>query len=222
MTCDALRYSDEMHCYTCDLRWDVNDPEPPECNRPKRRLIGICGPAGAGKSTMAEHLFERHGFTRLSFADPLKTMILVMLYETGVDYPGEAGRLIYGDLKATPHEKLNGHSARHAMQTLGTEWGRDCMGEDFWANIAKRKIDRLPDDINIVLDDVRYENEAAMIRSLGGKIVKVHGRGGIGTEHRSEKGVQHDMAYENTGTVKELEGWTDYVLPLVKPRAHFK
>ena len=31
MTCRAIQYSDEMHCASCGLRWDVNDPEPPEC-----------------------------------------------------------------------------------------------------------------------------------------------------------------------------------------------
>lgn len=29
--CDARQYSDQMLCDTCGLQWDVNDPEPPEC-----------------------------------------------------------------------------------------------------------------------------------------------------------------------------------------------
>lgn len=28
---DVRRYSDEMYCTHCRLRWDVNDPEPPPC-----------------------------------------------------------------------------------------------------------------------------------------------------------------------------------------------
>ena len=31
MSCQAVRYSDEMYCAKCNLRWDVNDPEPPKC-----------------------------------------------------------------------------------------------------------------------------------------------------------------------------------------------
>lgn len=31
MTCAAIQQSDEMFCNKCDLRWDVNDPEPPRC-----------------------------------------------------------------------------------------------------------------------------------------------------------------------------------------------
>jgi hypothetical protein len=30
--CQAIRYSDEMHCSRCRLRWDVNDTERPECS----------------------------------------------------------------------------------------------------------------------------------------------------------------------------------------------
>jgi hypothetical protein len=29
--CFARQYSDRMRCYTCDVSWDVNDPDPPKC-----------------------------------------------------------------------------------------------------------------------------------------------------------------------------------------------
>lgn len=29
--CPHERASDEMHCMTCPLSWDVNDPHPPHC-----------------------------------------------------------------------------------------------------------------------------------------------------------------------------------------------
>lgn len=32
--CKAERYSDSMVCTWCDLKWDFNDPDHPECNRP--------------------------------------------------------------------------------------------------------------------------------------------------------------------------------------------
>lgn len=31
--CHATRQSDEMVCNACRLRWDVNDPERPECRK---------------------------------------------------------------------------------------------------------------------------------------------------------------------------------------------
>lgn len=35
-TCKAIQQSDEMYCVSCNLRWDVNDPEPPTCQRGTR------------------------------------------------------------------------------------------------------------------------------------------------------------------------------------------
>lgn len=31
--CSATQQSDEMYCAPCNLRWDVNDPEPPACRK---------------------------------------------------------------------------------------------------------------------------------------------------------------------------------------------
>lgn len=31
MTCKARQHSDQMVCDRCNLCWDMNDPDPPEC-----------------------------------------------------------------------------------------------------------------------------------------------------------------------------------------------
>ena len=31
MKCEAYQQNDQMHCPTCGLLWDMNDPDPPEC-----------------------------------------------------------------------------------------------------------------------------------------------------------------------------------------------
>lgn len=31
--CRAVQQSDEMYCATCNLRWDVNDSDPPPCRK---------------------------------------------------------------------------------------------------------------------------------------------------------------------------------------------
>lgn len=38
MSCKARQYSDQMNCKDCGLVWDVNDPEPPACNKKARRM----------------------------------------------------------------------------------------------------------------------------------------------------------------------------------------
>lgn len=213
MTCKAIQYSDEMYCPECDLRWDVNDPEPPECRTAtQRQIIGVTGAAGAGKSTVAERLHRSHGFTRMKFAGPLKAMIGALLSEMGYsDQMIEAA--IEGDMKELPVSLMPNVTHRKLMQTLGTEWGRDTIGEDFWVDVMRTAIASMPPDENIVIDDVRFENEAKLIRDLGGSIVSVSGRGGIGGDHPSEvrSGISWDVQYHNTGTIQDLTAWVDHI-----------
>ena len=35
--CEAVQYSDQMQCARCGLAYDVNDPDPPDCQRPLPR-----------------------------------------------------------------------------------------------------------------------------------------------------------------------------------------
>ena len=32
--CQARQQSDQKRCERCDLTWDMNDPDPPECKTP--------------------------------------------------------------------------------------------------------------------------------------------------------------------------------------------
>lgn len=129
------------------------------------RLIGFCGLAGAGKSFAASHLCRAHGYQRLRFAEPLKAMLRVI---------GLTDAHIEGELKETPSPLLCGKTPRHAMQTLGTEYGRVCIGPDFWVDAWKRQADlALSEGHSVVVDDVRFPNEAQVIWRMGGKLVRV-------------------------------------------------
>jgi len=137
-------------------------------------IIGIYSPyAGAGKSTVANRLNTRFGFARLKMAGPLKDMLRQYLASQGVPLT-TIEEMIEGKLKNEPSDLLAGKSARYAMQTIGTEWGRDCMGIDFWCNAAKTQILKATENgLSVVVDDVRFPNEAQMIRDIGGYMVRV-------------------------------------------------
>lgn len=151
------------------------------------QLIGITGRARAGKDTIASHLVERHGYTRMAFADPIRDMLAVL----GVD----------GDHMNTYKEEIIPHlgiSYRHLAQTLGTEWGRQLHGTDFWVNVLdRRKVTLHPHAQRIVISDVRYNNEARYIRQCGGTIWHVErpdnpvGLADHAREHPSETGVDN-------------------------------
>jgi hypothetical protein len=60
------------------------------------------------------------------------------------------------------------------MQTLGTEWGRNLIGPQFWTGIAQHWAQRnLQDGHSVVIDDVRFPNEAEVIKRMGGILVRV-------------------------------------------------
>ena len=127
-------------------------------------LIGIAGPAQSGKSTLAgefRRLVEFRGqkYSKQPFAGPLKRM----LASIGVDV---------SDLsKNTPVAFLDGYvTPRIMMQTLGTEWGRALL-PNLWLKVWQHELD---DSAHAVcVPDVRFDNEAELIRSLGGTIIHV-------------------------------------------------
>lgn len=179
-------------------------------------VVAFTGKAGSGKSTAADHLVAR-GWVRVKFADPLKDMMRALLAASGMT-PAEIERRIEGDLKEQPEPMLAGRTPRYAMQTIGTEWGRDLIGSGLWIGIAEAQIlRRLQAGQNVVIDDCRFDNEADVVRRLGGLIVELQGRGGIAGAHQSERGVQPDLVHHNDGTLAELRGWVDYVFVLTDP-----
>ena len=66
-------------------------------------------------------------------------------------------------------------SPRIMLQTLGTEWGRDCVNEDVWVNYMIRRAANIVERgiAGVVVSDVRFKNELEAIRKAGGKLVKV-------------------------------------------------
>ena len=165
-----------------------------------RLIVGLTGPIGSGKSTVASE-FCRYGFTRVRFAGPLKKMMTVL---------GLSIDQVDGSAKETPSELLCGKTPRHAMQTIGTEWGRDLIGPDLWVNAWKHAVSRLPDDMSVVADDLRFENEAAAVRALGGIIVRVQRNQVYVTNyltatHASEQfDFDPDSVIHNDSTIEQL------------------
>lgn len=169
-------------------------------------IVALNGPAGGGKSAAADHLAQAHGFEPVKFAMPLKTMLRAFYDTQGLD-PHETERRIEGDLKETPDPLLNGHTPRHAMETLGTEWGRICMGDEFWINAWRRKVQQVP--TAVVTDDCRFDNEAETVRELGGEVVRL--KPAVArrkkSKHVAERGIKDqlvDHEVTNDGTLDDL------------------
>jgi hypothetical protein len=128
-------------------------------------IVGLSGRAGSGKSTVAKFLNEHCAFARTSFAKPIKEMLRAM---------GLTEEEIYGNARERASEYIQGKSPRYAMQTLGTEWGRNMIGEDLWVNVWALNIDNTySSDENIIVEDVRFPNEVLAIHARDGFLIHI-------------------------------------------------
>ncbi len=136
-------------------------------------LIGFSGKKGSGKSYFADYLVNNKLFIKLSFASPLKeiTKILFNLSDEDVKDPIKK-ELINPKFNASPRE---------LMQWLGTDIMREEFNKKFnysgsiWIDSVKDKVKTLLDNNkDVVIDDVRFQNEVDMIHSLGGIVINLH------------------------------------------------
>ncbi|MGA0848037.1 MAG: hypothetical protein ACO3PY_05475 [Pontimonas sp.] len=179
------------------------------------RLIGLYSPApSSGKSTVASYLTE-HGFYTVPFARPIKLMVRTFLIQLGygpteIDHYLDAGKKdVIDGIRTTP---------RQLMQTLGTEWGRQCVHPQVWLmcweRLAQQKLDL---GISVVCDDVRFPNEAALIRRLGGELWRIERPSTErGTSHASEGSLDDyplfDRRLTNDGTLLRLYGQVQQIV----------
>lgn len=168
------------------------------------QIIGLCGPAGAGKDTVRAILESDHGFTGLAFADPIRSMVGALLRQIDAEQ-----YMLERDLKEEHIPGLN-VSYRELAQTLGTEWGRETLGSYFWVRIAQQRIEQLQRQgaRRIVISDVRFSNEVQMVRELGGRIWRIT-RPGIPPvrQHPSEalaNAIGADVQIRNDSSIDQL------------------
>lgn len=175
------------------------------------RLVAFTGPAGAGKSTAAQALVDT-GWRRVKFADPLKNMLRQFYRDCGLEH-AEIEERIEGSLKESRDWTLMGATPRHAMQTLGTEWGRGCVAGGLWVHAWEQRVKALlMDGVDVVTDDCRFDNEADAVRRLGGRVARIVGRGGIEGAHASENGVAEvDLVIHNTAAQDHFANGVRYI-----------
>lgn len=141
-------------------------------------IIGITGLRGHGKTTAANVLKDDYEFVEYSFAKPLKE-VCKLLFDLTDDQ-------VYGDyfIKEAVDERL-GVTPRKILQKFGSDFGRKYLHKmlpnlkiptgKLWVEKFRWWYDNNKNDIkNVVIPDVRFLNEAKIIKELGGIIIRVH------------------------------------------------
>jgi len=138
-------------------------------------IVGLVGPIGSGKGTVADILVDRHGFFKESYANSLKDACSIIF--------GWNREMLEGN---TPESRAwreqkdewwsnklgREFSPRLALQLMGTEAGRDVFHPDLWVHTVMRRCEQAPWN-NYVIADVRFPNEIKAITDSGGKVVRV-------------------------------------------------
>lgn len=149
-------------------------------------IIALTGPKGVGKSSIAKEIESQDWQDRciLSFAEPLRRMASHLMPMQNMTDP---------ELKEAPIDWLGGKTPRQILQSLGTDWGRNMVSPTIWIDTMRRIITEQALE-TIIIDDCRFENEADMVRDMGGIVVGLEREGIAYTgEHASEMPVKADM-----------------------------
>lgn len=172
-------------------------------------IIGIAGVARSGKDTIARHLVEHHGFTRVALADSLRALLAEMdgsTWELRKEY------------------EAAGKTSRWALQTLGTEC-REALPEatdSLWCLVALSKIRFLAEHMptarrRFVVPDIRFPHEPTVLGSAARdwhgsyetwKVVRdAAGLGGDAAKHASERlidSIPCSVEIENNESLDDL------------------
>jgi hypothetical protein len=170
-----------------------------------QKVVGLCGHAGAGKDEAARGLVEI-GWERVSIADAVRDAVV------------ELDPLIHSDncLVVTPLSNVMAEfdndwnvvkkfpDVRRLLQRMGVEAGRNIHGENCWVSIAKRKIAATTS--NVVITDVRFPTEVALIRELGGEIIRIEKPGicPVNDHPAEHQPIEADHTITNDGTIEQL------------------
>lgn len=165
-------------------------------------IIGLSGYARSGKDEVAKVLVNKYNFTRVAFADPIRNLLWDLNPVLKTDYTLQGIVGAYGwDVAKTQFPEV-----RRLLQELGVG-ARKRLGEDVWVVAAMNQMSDV--NTNYVITDVRFENEAVMIKQLGGELWRIQ-RPGVEAvnRHVSETaldGYKWDKVLHNGGTLKDLE-----------------
>lgn len=174
------------------------------------RIIGLNGLKRSGKDTIGSYLVREHGYTRLSFAAPLYEAVYRLNPYVDNRY-GMAVRLQplvhHYSWEHLKDSKEWGPEVRRLLEHMGTEVGRELFGENFWVDLAMKKV---KEGKRYVFTDARFLNEFDAIDAYkpDAYLLKVIRPGLTSNGHASDQDHDNrlfDGSVMNDDTIEALE-----------------
>lgn len=125
--------------------------------------VALIGRMGSGKSTIAQLMTDLYGYTKMSWAQPVKD-IASLAYG-----PVDKARGYEVEL---PDGKPAVRTGREILQRIGTDAMREQVDRMFWIKAGINRLENRP-DLLWVNDDTRFPNEADALARRGWVIVRV-------------------------------------------------
>lgn len=180
-------------------------------------ILGLAGYARSGKDTVADYLVENHGFTKISFANPMREALVRL--DPIITINGGATMHLSQGLASLTWEDLKAMSPdiRPLLQRMGTEVGRNMFGENIWVDLAMKEASKYD---KVVFADVRFKNEADAVRSNKGAVWRIE-RPGVeaANSHSSEHDLDEypcDATLKNQDDIESLGRIVEQALELQK------
>jgi hypothetical protein len=162
-------------------------------------IIGLSGRRGVGKSRVADHLVERHGFSRIHPFQGGKAACVGYFVHVGATVE-EAARMVNGDLKDKPCGLLpDNQTPRYFMERFGQFMGVQMGPEWTIGQEIRLALERDP-DARLIAESIVYEVD--VIRDMGGVIVEITRDGSTLSGLETDKAtalITPDMRFENNG-----------------------
>ncbi len=171
-------------------------------------VIGLYSPLPqSGKTTVAGLLANYLNGTRVSFADPMRRLVIEFVTPFMDGGVMEVWDWIRDDRKDTKPIPGLGVTLRHLLVTIGTDWGRQKVHPDVWVMQARERLRQERRFGPVIFDDVRFPNEYAMLRKEGALLIKVYRPDAPETGAPNEgqlAGLPFDDIITNVGTLDDL------------------
>lgn len=184
-------------------------------------IIGLSGRRGVGKSRVADHLVEHHGFSRIHPFQGGKAACVGYFVHVGAT-PDEAERMVNGDLKDKPCPFLpDNQTPRYFMERFGQFMGVQ-MGPAWTIGQEIRLALEKDPGARLIAESIVYEVD--VIREMGGVIVEITRDGstieGLETDKATAL-IEPDLQFRNNGnSLSDLKREVDDLLDEVIEYPH--